>query len=169
MNCHLLPPTAFLHDALRGGSRSAKSVRLEKFPVTATSRTHARDWLHVVLEHNQALKDHDGITVTMAKLTSTLSHRQFPQGAPSTTSQRTLRARHETQARAARRLVTFCGASELLSPPGAALFLDLSVGSATDGDGDNEPLADESLDVSSAIVAISERLGLKLVQAVSRS
>lgn len=36
---------------------------------------------------------------------STLSHRQLPHGAPSTTSQRTLRARHETQARAARRLV----------------------------------------------------------------
>jgi hypothetical protein len=37
---------------------------------------------------------------------STSSHRQLPQGAPSTTSQRTLRARHDTQARAARRLVT---------------------------------------------------------------
>ena len=37
---------------------------------------------------------------------STLSHLQFPQGAPSTTSHRTLRALQETQARAARRLVT---------------------------------------------------------------
>ena len=57
--------------------------------------------------------------------TSTLSHRQFPQGAPSTTSQRTLRARHETQARAARRFVIFCCAAaasadrllDLSSPP----------------------------------------------------
>jgi hypothetical protein len=48
---------------------------------------------------------------TRQKLTSTLSHLQFPQGAPSTTSQRTLRARHETQARAARRFVTLRGAS----------------------------------------------------------
>lgn len=37
---------------------------------------------------------------------STLSHLQLPQGAPSTTSQRTLRARQDTQARAARRFVT---------------------------------------------------------------
>ena len=41
---------------------------------------------------------------------STLSHLQFPQGAPSTTSHRTFRARHETQALAARLLVTFGGA-----------------------------------------------------------
>ena len=40
---------------------------------------------------------------------STLSHLQLPHGAPSTTSQRTLRARHETQARAARRLVILGG------------------------------------------------------------
>lgn len=38
---------------------------------------------------------------------STLSHRQLPQGAPSTTSQRTFRALQDTQARAARLLVTF--------------------------------------------------------------
>jgi hypothetical protein len=38
---------------------------------------------------------------------STLSHLQFPQGLCSTTSQRTLRARHDTQALAARRLVFF--------------------------------------------------------------
>lgn len=37
----------------------------------------------------------------------TLSHLQFPHGDPSTTSQRTLRARQLTQARTARRLVTF--------------------------------------------------------------
>ena len=36
---------------------------------------------------------------------STLSHLQFPQGAPSTTSHRTLRALQETHARAARLLV----------------------------------------------------------------
>jgi hypothetical protein len=42
---------------------------------------------------------------------STSSHRQLPQGAPSTTSQRTLRARHDTQARAARRLVTLPSAA----------------------------------------------------------
>src|SRR5690554_1036681 len=45
---------------------------------------------------------------------STLSHLQFPQGAPSTTSHRTFLARHETQARAARLLVTFGG------PPGGS-------------------------------------------------
>lgn len=59
---------------------------------------------------------HSGIS-----LTSTLSQRQFPQGAPSTTSQRTFRARQDTQARAARRLVTFVGCSE--SPDGEARFL----------------------------------------------
>lgn len=52
---------------------------------------------------------------------STLSHRQFPHGAPSTTSHRTLRARHETQALAARLLVTFAGAPG--SPPLPARFL----------------------------------------------
>jgi len=41
-----------------------------------------------------------------------LSHLQLPQGAPSTTSQRTLRALQETQARAARLLVTFWPALE---------------------------------------------------------
>jgi hypothetical protein len=55
------------------------------------------------------------------RLTSTLSQRQLPHGAPSTTSHRTFRARHETQARAALRLVTFCGALE--SSPLADLFL----------------------------------------------
>lgn len=35
----------------------------------------------------------------------TLSQRQFPQGAPSTTSHRTFLARHDTHARAARRFV----------------------------------------------------------------
>jgi hypothetical protein len=60
---------------------------------------------------------------TVDKITSTLSHRQLPQGAPSTTSQRTLRARHETQARAARRLVIFC--DPLASAEAElALFLD---------------------------------------------
>jgi hypothetical protein len=42
---------------------------------------------------------------------STSSHLQLPQGAPSTTSQRTLRARHDTQARAARRFVTLPSAT----------------------------------------------------------
>jgi hypothetical protein len=55
------------------------------------------------------------------KRTSTLSQRQFPQGAPSTTSHRTFRARQDTQARAARRFVIFSGCSE--SPEGEALFL----------------------------------------------
>ncbi|KAK1655270.1 hypothetical protein BDP81DRAFT_1625 [Colletotrichum phormii] len=40
---------------------------------------------------------------------STLSHLQLPQGAPSTTSQRTLRARQLTQARAALRFVILVG------------------------------------------------------------
>lgn len=43
---------------------------------------------------------------------STLSHRQLPQGAPSTTSQRTLRARHDTQALAARLLVILAGVED---------------------------------------------------------
>ena len=52
----------------------------------------------------------------------TLSHLQLPQGAPSTTSHRTLRARHETQARAARRFVTF--AAPLGSVAVAGRFLE---------------------------------------------
>lgn len=78
--------------------------------------------------------------------TSTLSQRQFPQGAPSTTSQRTLRARHDTQARAARLFVTLCGGS---APSlGAARFLDLSsdrpsavdaLSGSGDADSDGEP------------------------------
>lgn len=47
---------------------------------------------------------------------STLSHLQFPQGAPSTTSHRTFRARHETQALAARLFVIFPGADESVAP-----------------------------------------------------
>lgn len=43
--------------------------------------------------------------------TSTLSHLQFPQGLCSTTSHLTLRARHDTQALAARRLVFFCASA----------------------------------------------------------
>ena len=63
---------------------------------------------------------------------STLSHLQFPQGAPSTTSHRTFRARHETQALAARLLVTFGGAEG--SAPllarffGAAEFWEAALG-----------------------------------------
>jgi hypothetical protein len=53
---------------------------------------------------------------------STLSHRQLPHGAPSTTSQRTLRARHDTHARAARFLVTF--AVPCCSDVDAVRFLD---------------------------------------------
>lgn len=55
--------------------------------------------------------------------TSTLSQRQFPQGAPSTTSHRTFRARQETHARAARRLVILAGWSD--SADGDALFFML--------------------------------------------
>ena len=47
---------------------------------------------------------------------STLSHLQFPQGAPSTTSHRTFRARHETQALAARLFVIFPGADGSVAP-----------------------------------------------------
>lgn len=45
-------------------------------------------------------------------LTSTLSQRQFPHGAPSTTSHLTFLALHETQALAARLLVTFASLLE---------------------------------------------------------
>lgn len=63
----------------------------------------------------------------------TLSHLQFPHGDPSTTSQRTLRARQLTQARTARRLVTldtlevdsWLGAADLLPPARPALTLAL--------------------------------------------
>lgn len=46
---------------------------------------------------------------------STLSHLQLPQGAPSTTSHRTLRALQDTQALAARLLVIFAFGPPLLS------------------------------------------------------
>jgi hypothetical protein len=95
--------------------------------------------------------------------TSTLSQRQFPQGAPSTTSHLTLRARHDTQARAARRFVTLCGGS--VPSSGAARFFDLSpdrpsavealsVGSG-DGEIDGEPAfaAESSAAYSSANAA----------------
>ena len=68
---------------------------------------------------------------------STSSHLQLPHGAPSTTSQRTLRARHDTQARAARRFVIL---------PSAAIdarFLGDDDVSPTDGGaggGDMEPV-----------------------------
>lgn len=66
---------------------------------------------------------------------STSSQRQFPQGAPSTTSHRTLRARQDTQARAARRLVA------LPSPATEARFFEDDVGSVAEagaGGGDME-------------------------------
>jgi hypothetical protein len=53
---------------------------------------------------------------------STLSHLQFPQGAPSTTSQRTLRALQDTQARAARLLVALGASAPSIAE--ADLFLD---------------------------------------------
>ena len=63
---------------------------------------------------------------------STLSHLQFPQGAPSTTSHRTFRARHETQALAARLLVTLVGADESVVLParffGGGGFWDADLG-----------------------------------------
>lgn len=61
---------------------------------------------------------------------STSSHLQLPQGAPSTTSQRTLRARHDTQARAARRFVTLPSATTELR-----FFGDDEVSVADDGAG----------------------------------
>lgn len=98
--------------------------------------------------------------------TSTLSQRQFPQGAPSTTSHRTLRARHDTQARAARRFVTLCGGSEPSSVD--ARFFDLSLGrplveeawSAGSGEGDTDGevafTAESSRAASDDIVAACE-------------
>lgn len=57
--------------------------------------------------------------------TSTLSHLQLPQGLCSTTSQRTLRARHDTQALAARRLVFFCESAPLAAPAADVVESDL--------------------------------------------
>jgi len=59
---------------------------------------------------------------------STSSHLQLPQGAPSTTSQRTLRARHDTHALAARRFVTL--PSEATD---ARFFGDVDAVSVVDG------------------------------------
>lgn len=100
---------------------------------------------------------------------STLSQRQFPQGAPSTTSQRTLRALQETHALAARRLVA------LGAPFGSVanddLFLDCEEVAVADGFvaavlescGEGEPAAadvagDEGVDSDSldAIVILDE-------------
>jgi hypothetical protein len=55
---------------------------------------------------------------------STLSHLQLPQGAPSTTSQRTLRARQLTQARAARLLVTLAGGAVESASDAVRFLLD---------------------------------------------
>lgn len=85
--------------------------------------------------------------------TSTLSQRQFPQGAPSTTSQRTLRARHDTQARAARRLVTLCGGASPPSPVIDARFTPIVLSPALVlGD---EPLLATSMAPSLAMGCLS--------------
>lgn len=84
---------------------------------------------------------------------STSSHRQLPQGAPSTTSQRTLRARHDTQARAARRFVTlpseatdvrFFGDAAVSVVDGGAGGGDMELATPGDdrGDGVESPLSD---------------------------
>uniref|UniRef100_A0A0D2YKG3 Uncharacterized protein n=1 Tax=Fusarium oxysporum (strain Fo5176) TaxID=660025 RepID=A0A0D2YKG3_FUSOF len=84
--------------------------------------------------------------------TSTLSQRQFPQGVPSITSHRTFRARQATQARAARRLVAFCGCSELLEGEARfLLFLPVTVLAEVDA-GDCE--AAEPSDASVAMMAV---------------
>jgi hypothetical protein len=77
---------------------------------------------------------------------STLSHRQLPHGAPSTTSQRTLRARHETQARAARLLVTLGG--PLGSDSDAVRFFDVESGFASGFVGDFATSTDSETSVA---------------------
>ena len=92
-------------------------------------------------------------TIEIDKRTSTLSQRQFPQGAPSTTSHRTLRARHDTQARAARRFVIFSGCSE--SPDGEERFLLFFSGAVFDVDvGDDGAAAPCDASVVMAILAV---------------
>ena len=72
---------------------------------------------------------------------STLSHLQLLHGTPSTTSQRTLRARHEAQARAARRFVTLPSAAT--DDVDGVRFLgdDVVCSEAGTGGGDIEPVA----------------------------
>lgn len=73
---------------------------------------------------------------------STLSHLQLLHGTPSTTSQRTLRARHEAQARAARRFVTL--PSDVVEEAVCVRFFgdddDVGSGTAGAGAGDMEPV-----------------------------
>lgn len=105
-------------------------------------------------------------------LTSTLSQRQFPHGLCSTTSHRTLRARHDTQARAARRLVFFAllllsglvvvesdlflvvGGVCLPLPLSPVGFFELSVALSAWDWGGGEPAADVS-EASEFILAAS--------------
>lgn len=78
---------------------------------------------------------------------STSSQRQLPQGAPSTTSQRTLRALHDTQARAARRFVTLPSVDpgmRFLGEAAVSLLAVVEVGAvAGAGVGDAEPAGPE--------------------------
>lgn len=92
--------------------------------------------------------------------TSTLSQRQFPQGAPSTTSQRTLRARHETHARAALRFVT------LTTPPSAELrFLtDTLLSVLLRGGGEGELLPSELLSEVGAIVCVCVMMMMMMIR-----
>ena len=72
---------------------------------------------------------------------STSSHLQLPHGAPSTTSQRTLRARQDTQARAARRFVILPSAvmdARFLGDAAVSLA-DVSVTDDGAGGGDIDP------------------------------
>lgn len=72
------------------------------------------------------------------KRTSTLSQRQLPQGAPSTTSQRTLRARHETQALAALRFVTLAGCPDSVDVEGRFLESVLPSAEWCEGGGEGD-------------------------------
>lgn len=95
---------------------------LSLFRVTWESRTHFRLRLSWTMH-------------------STLSHLQLLHGTPSTTSQRTLRARHEAQALAARRFVTL--PSDVVDEAVCVRFFGDDVGSGTAGAGagDMEPVA----------------------------
>ena len=91
---------------------------------------------------------------------STLSHLQFPHGKVSTTSQRTLRARQETHALAARRLVIFGGADT--SADVELRFFEVPVDDVlgVDGVDDEHDLVEQQDRVSLAQLLLSDHVVL---------
>ena len=90
------------------------------------------------------------MSIPSGKLTSTLSHLQFPHGAPSTTSHLTFLARHETHALAALRFVTF--ASEFESERFVLFDLSLSPPAFLTDEAGEPGVPSELLDDDGAIV-----------------